>query len=779
MSNPYLRLLILSVAISSWLPVFVVVTAILLLKPQDPSSLLEAGAGLAAAALLVSAGIIVAARRFGGMASDVFARQGELLDSLPDHYTAWAIIGTASLSLFLELVVIRWLGTVYPFFAFYKNFTLLACFGGLGVGYAMSRQNYITLPLVVPFVAWYFLILLGVRYGLADYMNFLVMGIPFTEQVHIGVTEGNWINSLYFASSHVFLAVVFVMTSLIFVPIGQLCGRLMERTTKLRAYGLNLIGSILGVLLAFGTGYLWLPPVAWFAIAFGAILCTQVFSKTATVAAAGSAVLALVILSVPITPGHQQIYSPYQLIETSTNKWGWLRLEAAGHYHQEVYDFSLDTGSRANGLLSATKVFYEIPYTVNKNPCRVAVLGAGSGNDVAAALRSGAKRVDAVEIDPVIVNLGRAHHPERPYQSRRVHSIINDARIFLRTAQDKYDVVTYGLLDSHILLGGASNVRLDSFVYTIEGFREARSLLNEGGVVAVSFWVANPILGGKLFRMMQAAFDGREPLCLGSGLGKIVTFLQGRDGPVTLDAQTMKKYGFKDFTAYYRYQSTKSAPSTDDWPFFYMTQKKFPFSYFPMAIMVVLLSWMISRQLLGTSSILGRGNLVFFFLGAAFMLIETKTITELGLSFGNTWHLIGIAIIGILIMAYLANLVVDRLHVSSILVPYLLLFCTLYIGYTVMTHGGLPVTAWGKIWTCVILTCPIFFSGMIFSYSLQVGGNISEAMTANLLGAICGGLLEYLSMCLGFAALGLLAMALYGMSLAAGTVWRSTARSSL
>ena len=65
--------------------------------------------------------------------------------------------------------------------------------------------------------------------------------------------------------------------------------------------------------------------------------------------------------------------------------------------------------------------FYQWPYTVFGDTFDdVLILGAGSGTDVAAALRHGAKHVDAVEIDPVIIRLGREHHPDQPYSDPRV-----------------------------------------------------------------------------------------------------------------------------------------------------------------------------------------------------------------------------------------------------------------------------------------------------------------------------------------------------------------------
>ena len=60
------------------------------------------------------------------------------------------------------------------------------------------------------------------------------------------------------------------------------------------------------------------------------------------------------------------------------------------------------------------------------------------------------------------------------------------------TPNEHYDMVVYGLLDSHTLLSHASSVRLDSFVYTVEGLRKARKRLNPDGILSLSFAVMNP-----------------------------------------------------------------------------------------------------------------------------------------------------------------------------------------------------------------------------------------------------------------------------------------------
>src|SRR5271154_5497698 len=91
--------------------------------------------------------------------------QARSLDTLNAKYADAAILFSAALSLFLELGIIRWQSSILPFFAFYKNFSLLACFVGLGLGYALATRDRIPLVIVLPLLAWQFIFMPLVRYG--------------------------------------------------------------------------------------------------------------------------------------------------------------------------------------------------------------------------------------------------------------------------------------------------------------------------------------------------------------------------------------------------------------------------------------------------------------------------------------------------------------------------------------------------------------------------------------------------------------------------------------
>src|SRR5207342_1406727 len=138
------------------------------------------------------------------------------------------------------------------------------------------------------------------------------------------------------------------------------------------------------------------------------------------------------------------------------------------------------------------------------------VLGAGSGTDVAAALKHGAKHVDAVEIDPVIVRLGRQYHPDHPYSDPRVTVVNDDARHFLRTTTKRYDLVVFALIDSLTVQSSFSGVRLESYMFTEESFRAVREHLKPDGVMALYNYFREKWLVDRLANTVATVFN-QEP----------------------------------------------------------------------------------------------------------------------------------------------------------------------------------------------------------------------------------------------------------------------------
>ena len=150
---------------------------------------------------------------------------------------------------------------------------------------------------------------------------------------------------------------------------------------------------------------------------------------------------------------------------------------------------------------------------------KVLIIGAGNGNDVARALmflkNDPSVQIDAVEIDPVIQQLGELHHPDQPFQDPRVKKEINDGRNFLRKAKpETYDLVVFALIDSLVLQSGYSNLRLESYLFTLECFKDVKRVLKPTGVYAVYNFFRQGWIAARIRDQLRTAFDGVDPVVI-------------------------------------------------------------------------------------------------------------------------------------------------------------------------------------------------------------------------------------------------------------------------
>src|SRR5262249_6340730 len=171
-------------------------------------------------------------------------------------------------------------------------------------------------------------------------------------------------------------------------------------------------------------------------------------------------------------------------------------------------------GHQAMHKIGQSGPAYVLPHLLNRDaggrPFEdVLIIGAGSGNDVQGALLHGAKRIDAVEIDPVINELGRADHPDRPFDDQRVAIHLDDGRSFVRKTDHTYDLAVYALVDSLVLHSGYSSLRLESFLFTEQAFGDIKAKLKPGGVFAMYNSYRQGWVVGRLAKMAEDVFGAR------------------------------------------------------------------------------------------------------------------------------------------------------------------------------------------------------------------------------------------------------------------------------
>lgn len=689
--------------------------------------------------------------------SNLFTKHADIIDQLPDVRLPLWIALAAGLGLYLELMMIRLHASYFQLFAYFKNVSLLSCFLGLGIGYANGSRKPLTTPLAFPLIALQILFLSCLRHSEMNMRHWLQN--PICEQLAFGIRQATEFNYLIFVYG--FIILVFSFNTLCFIPFGQLVSRLMLRQEKLRSYNWNLIGSLVGLCLFSFLSFLWCPPAVWVLIATLALLLIFKNDSSNFVLTAVIGAVISILISIPLQVNRFDIYSPYQILTMMIEKDGTPVVKVSNTFYQSILNLS-DEHVSNNKDLQAKQNTYDAPYKFKEFVGNALVVGAGTGNDVAAAIRHGAESIDAVEIDPVILQWGKHIHPESPYQNKMVATHVDDARSFIRHAHKAYDMIIYGLLDSHVLLSGRSaGIRLDSYIYTVEAFREARKRLKADGSISLTFNLSfasdnNKAFGQKIFSMLKEAFDGKNPVVIKTG--RDVIFIAGESIEGT-KYESMHGEIIKD----YEKNKYKVDVSTDDWPFLYMTKRQYPFSYMVLIIFLLMASIILTKGFIGESA---QGfSFPCFFLGAGFMLLETKAITELALVYGSTWFVVCAVIAAILIMALLANQLIIKKGSPNALVVYIFLCGSIALGLWGSSLPWANTPAWiNKLLMTGLLTIPLFFSGFAFSHELKKAPSVAVALSSNLWGAMLGGFLEYNSMYFGFRSLYFLAIFMYALS---------------
>lgn len=469
-------------------------------------------------------------------------------------------------------------------------------------------------------------------------------------------------------------------------------------------------------------------------------------------------------------------WSPYQRLDLASQGDGRYIIYVNTTGYMSIANMTSPFLARHPDIAQAyrTESSYDAPYRFAEGADRVLIVGAGGGNDAAAALRNGAARVDAVEIDPVIYFLGQRFHPEQPYQSPRVHLILNDARAYLRQTTDQYNVIVFGLLDSHTQFSDYSNMRIDNYVYTEEAFREARRHLKPHGILVVKFEVRAPWtwVGQRFYAILEEVFSRPPvvfylPWC--GNLAPATVFITSNDSDLWARAA---QPGYTSFLAQHPPEfNVKSSGSTqlttDNWPYIYQRDRAIPRTILSVSILLLVMTIFMVRGVLQP----GRTSTWhFFFLGAGFLLLETQMVSRLALYFGTTWMVNCVVLTAVLLMLVAANVYVER-HRPRNLGPYfILLLATLLANFFFPWHR-LPYAAQtvGSLLS-LAYAVPVFFAGVIFTESFRAAERKSGAFGANIVGAVAGGLAQNLSFILGLKMLLVVAALFYAAAAVCG--WR-------
>ena len=710
------------------------------------------------------------------------------------------------LVLFFELACIRWFSANVIFLQFFTNVVLIACFLGMSCGCLAARRRWDWLA-ATPYIALATFAAAHALLVVYTYWGGLAVDVGHQaspQEVFFGTEHRNPDVAQFVVPIESIAALFFILIALMFVGLGQVLGRAFDAyPNRVLGYSLNIGGSLVGILAFSLLSLAQTPPPIWFAIIFvgvGYLLYQdKALSRPRLVALAALSLFTLI--PADRSGLHELRWSPYYAVDRQKAT-GDITVNTIGH--QAMVPFA-SGGSTYSLIHLLERQTGGAPFQDEL------IIGAGSGNDIAHALRYGVGAIDAVEIDPVIQDIGIRYHPDQPYEDQRVVRHLDDGRHFLRTTDRKYDLVVYALVDSLILHSGFANIRLESYLFTEQAFEDIRRVLKPGGMFVMYNYYRQGWIVQRVAAMAKQVF-GCDPIVLplpyaetlkSSDPAGFTTIIAGcnpgiseafrQHGVFWLNVsppENLAADGFKALAdlapagqqdrwlkiAPTRLVVDNEAPTlatSDDWPFLYISAKLIP--ALTVRSMIVLGVLGVAMVYLFMPKGRVRINNRMFFLGAAFMLLETKAVVQMALLFGSTWLVNSAVFLTALMLILAANLYVLRTP-SGRLAPHyaaLLAFlaAALLVPFDTFLSGGI---VWRYVIPCVLALGPMFFAGVIFARSFRDEADPDQAFGSNIAGSVIGGLSESFSTLLGFQHLLIVAICFYLLS-----VWGPSIRARL
>lgn len=264
---------------------------------------------------------------------------------------------------------------------------------------------------------------------------------------------------------------------------GSALGGLLASILLLRFFGCMQIGAVIGIACA--------------AVGISLFFRSNQGKTLVLVAAAAlGALLVVVVAPRAETSTLEHAWSGFNLLGSRDSIYGRLTVIGAGGI-RTIYD----NGSLLANLPDPAAAEESVHYALLEHPAprRILLIGGGMNGSIAEALKHPTiERLDYVELDPALIAMWRQFFPRESapaFSDPRVHIHETDGRLFLQTAQDRFDVVIVNVPDP-------SNAQLNRF-YTAEFFQAVREHLAPGGLLALQLHSSEDYISPELAAFLR------------------------------------------------------------------------------------------------------------------------------------------------------------------------------------------------------------------------------------------------------------------------------------
>jgi hypothetical protein len=354
------------------------------------------------------------------------------------------------------------------------------------------------------------------------------------------------------------------------------------------------------------------------------------------------------------------------------------------------------------------------------------IIGPGGGRDILAALQFGARRVDGVEINPIIANdvmLGLFRDFSGGiYADPRVSVHVEDGRSFVRRSQSRFDVIQASLVDTWAATAAGAYTLTENSLYTTEAFGDYLDHLTDNGVLTITRWTWD---GLRLVSLAQEAcakrgFDPAQHLAIvhtrnfitlilkkspftdaqvrrllgaADDLGVAALYAPGAPEPKVAEPEDMVRLGTsigdyrglilaKDRARFLADYPFDIEATTDDRPFYFHDIRLRTLSFWPvhadgLSTLVTLL-WisaaLVALFIIGPLLVGGErprsgwGPWLAYFgaLGAGFMLLEVALLQRFVLLLGHPVYSLTVTLFSLLLGTGLGSLLSRRIQIERV-----------------------------------------------------------------------------------------------------------------
>ncbi|MCS6884278.1 MAG: hypothetical protein RMM17_08505 [Acidobacteriota bacterium] len=274
-----------------------------------------------------------------------------------------------------------------------------------------------------------------------------------------------------------------------------------------KLYFYDLAGAAFGCLLVIPALNLLGGPAAMLAISILLAAAASCFSSGYRIITFSLSAITVAMIAYDIQSGALSITNAKGESNIIFQKWNsFSRVTVSGNPEKDSYlQIKIDSDAATaiprhdwmkqveKAPISVTNLAYQLKKDVKS---KVLIIGPGGGPDVINALSAGAEQVIGVEINPIIVrdimqdkfknySGGLYNHP-------KVRVVVDEGRSYIRSTQEKYDVIQATLVDTWAATSAGAFALTENNLYTVEAFIDYVTHLTDDGLLTMTRWMLEP-----------------------------------------------------------------------------------------------------------------------------------------------------------------------------------------------------------------------------------------------------------------------------------------------